>query len=202
MPRLIRLLLVAALACGTLAAGRPAFAADAPPSIAQFLKIRTPGAPDLLPDGSLLQRDWPDGVFQLYRVTPKAPGANASYAPDQVTRTALTNFPDGVAAFSLSPDGKRCLVMHARGGNENTQISLIDPMTNGIAPLTPIVANPKVQASVNAWLEDGSGFFYSANDESPNDFYLYRWDFATAKATKISSEPGDRKSTRLNPVTL
>ncbi|MFN8587355.1 MAG: S9 family peptidase [Candidatus Eisenbacteria bacterium] len=189
MSRLLRTLLALALLCGSLALGRAADAAAAP-SISQFLKIRTPGAPDLLPDGSLLQRDWPDGVWQLYRTTPKVPGANASYAPDQVTRTPLTNFPDGLAAFTLSPDGKRCLLMHARGGNENTQISLIDPLAPGIAPLTPIVANPKVQASVNAWLEDGSGFFYSANDESPNDFYLYRWDFAASKATKIWSEPG------------
>ncbi len=192
MSRFLRPLLAVALACGVLAAPRTTLGADAAasPTIQQFLKIRTPGAPDLLPDGSLLQRDWPNGVWQLYRTTPNAPGANASYAPGQVSRVALTDFPDGLAAFSLSPDGKRCLLMHARGGNENTQISLIDPMAPGIAPLTPIVANPKVQASVNAWLEDGSGFFYSANDESPNDFYLYRWDFATSKATKIWSEAG------------
>lgn len=192
MSRFIRTLLAVALASVTLAAPRATLGADAAaaPTIQQFLKIRTPGAPDLLPDGSLLQRDWPDGVFQLYRTTPRAAGTEASYAPGQTLRTALTNFPDGVSAFSLSPDGKRCLVMHARGGNENTQISLIDPMAPGIAPLTPIVANPKVQASVDAWLDDGSAFYYSANDESPNDFHLYRWDFATSKATKIWSEAG------------
>ena len=77
----------------------------------------------------------------------------------------LTDFPDGLSAYSLSPDGSRCLLMHARGGNENTQISIIDPMAPGIAPLTPVVANPRVQSRVNAWIRDGSGFFYSANDE-------------------------------------
>ena len=130
MSRFFRFVLLALFAFAAIVPAPPAHAADAP-SIAQFLKIRTPGLPDLLPDGSLLQRDWPDGVFQLYRTTPKVAGANASYAPGEVTRTQLTNFPDGVAGFSLSPDGKRCLVLHARGGNENTQISLIDPMTNG-----------------------------------------------------------------------
>lgn len=183
------LALLATLAFGALAPAPAATAADTP-SIAQFLKIRTPGVPVLLPDGSLLQRDWPDGVWQLYRVTPKNPGPDASYEPGNVTRTQLTNFPDGVSSFSLSPDGKRCVVLHARGGNENTQLSLIDPMAPGIAPLTPVLANPRVQAAVNAWLDDNSGFFYSANDESPNDFYLYRYDFATAKATKIWGEPG------------
>src|SRR5580765_5132544 len=150
----------------------PVWSAEAP-SITQFLKIRAGGLPVLLPDGSLLQRDWPDGVWQLYRITPKHPGPNASYAPDDVVRTKLTDFPDGIGAFSLSPDGKRCVIMHARGGNENSQLSSLDPMSPGIATLTPILANPPVQASVNAWFDDSSGFFYSANDESPNDFYLY-----------------------------
>ena len=80
----------------------PAATATDAPSIAQFLKIRTPGTPALLPDGSLLLRDWPDGVWQLYRVTPKNPGPNASYEPANVVRTQLTNFPDGVARFALS----------------------------------------------------------------------------------------------------
>lgn len=186
---LVTSILIAALAVAAFVPITAANADDAP-SIAQFLKIRTPGIPDILPDGSLLQRDWPNGVWQLYRTTPKNPGADASYAPGNVTRTQLTDFPDGVAAFSLSPDGSRCLLMHARGGNENTQISLIDPLAPGIAPLKPILANPRVQATVNAWLRDGSGFFYSANDESPNDFFLYRHDFATGKNTKILSEAG------------
>jgi dipeptidyl aminopeptidase/acylaminoacyl peptidase len=179
--------LAAGLAVTFAAAAAPAAEA---PTISQFLRIRTPGTPVQLPDGSLLQRDWPDGVWQLYRVTPKNPGAGASYAPDQAVRTKLTNFPDGLAGFSVSPDGKRCVLMHARGGNENTQLSLIDPMAPGIAPLTPVLANPRVQASVNEWAHDGSSFFYSANDDSPNDFHLYRWDFASGKATKVLAEAG------------
>lgn len=186
-------LLALAPALGPAEAGTGPADAGTPgdaPSIAQFLKIRTPGIPVILPDGSLLQRDWPDGIFQLYRVTPKNPGPNASYASDQVVRTKLTDFPDGLSGFSLSPDGKRCMLMHARGGNENTQLSLIDPMADGIAPLTPVLANPAVQARINAWLRDGSGFFYTANDESPNDFYIYLYEFATGKARKVLAEPG------------
>ncbi len=181
--------LLAAIALSVPAPAPAAPAADVP-SIAQFLKIRTPGTPVMLPDGSLLQRDWPDGIYQLYRTTPKNPGPGASYEAGQVVRTQLTDFPDGVSSFSLSPDGKRCVVLYGRGGNENTQLALIDPMSPGIAPLTPVLENPKAQARVNAWLRDGSGFFYSANDESPNDFYLYRYDLATGKARKILGEKG------------
>ncbi len=182
------LALFAVLMLSTLHA--PAMADATQPTIQQFLKIRTPAAPSLLPDGSLLYRDWPDGVWQLYRAVPKN-AANTSYGPGEVTVTKLTNFPDGLAAYSLSPDGKRVVLMHARGGNENTQLTLLDPMAAPGAPTTPILANPKVQARLNLWAHDGSFIVYSANDESPEDFYLYRYDFATAKATKILSEKGD-----------
>jgi hypothetical protein len=133
MSRLSSLFRSIALALVLACSAIPAWSADASaPSISQFLKIRAGGTPVLLPDGSFLQRDWPDGVWQLYRVTPKNPGPNASYAPNDVVRTQLTNFPDGIGAYSLSPDGKRCVIMHARGGNENTQLSSLDPLSPGM----------------------------------------------------------------------
>ena len=168
-------------------------AADSPsrPTIQQFLEIRTPGAPVILPDGSLLLRDWPDGVRQLYRVVPKSQGtAGPSYRPGDVTTLRLTDFPDGLADFTLSPDGRKVILSHARGGNENTQLTLLDPLAEPGKALTPLFSNPKVQATANAWLRDGSGFIYSANDESPNDFYLYRYDFATGRATRLLGEAG------------
>jgi dipeptidyl aminopeptidase/acylaminoacyl peptidase len=172
----------------------PATAAtDSPPrpTIQQFLKIRTPGAPVILPDGSLLLRDWPDGVRQLYRVVPRTRDAQGpSYRPGDVTTSCLTDFPDGLADFSLSPDGSKAILSHARGGNENTQLTLLDPLAEPGKGLTPLYSNPKVQATVNAWLRDGSGFIYSANDESPNDFHLYRYDFASGRATRLLGAAG------------
>ena len=55
------LTLLAGLAFGVGLLAGPALAGDdsgSAPTIQQFLKIRTPGAPVILPDGSLLQRDW------------------------------------------------------------------------------------------------------------------------------------------------
>ena len=69
MSRLIPISLFAILGFIGPVSAVPAHASEAP-TISQFLKIRTPGIPRLLPDGSLIQRDWPDGVWQLYRVTP------------------------------------------------------------------------------------------------------------------------------------
>ena len=40
------------------------------------------------------------------------------------------------------------------------------------------------------WLRDGSGFIYSANDENPNDFHLYRYDLASKKATRLYAAEG------------
>src|SRR4029450_9372943 len=124
----------------------------------QFLKIRTPAAPDLLPDGSLLVRDWPDGVWQLYRVRPGAPGPSAAA---EAKTEKLTDFPDGLSRFSSSPDGKYVVLMHGRGGDENTQLTLVDLADP--ARRIPVLADPKVQAGVNVWLRDVSGFLYSAN---------------------------------------
>ena len=39
-------------------------------------------------------------------------------------------------------------------------------------------------------MRDGSGFIYSANDESPNDFHLYRYDLASKKATRLYAAEG------------
>ncbi len=190
----MRRLVLAALTLTVVLSAPPAAAAtDSParPTIQQFLRIRTPGAPVILPDGSLLLRDWPDGVRQLYRVVPKLrDGQEPSYQPGEATTLRLTDFPDGLSGFSLSPDGSKVILSHARGGNENTQLTLLDPLAEPGKGLTPLFANPKAQAAVNAWLRDGSGFVYSANDESPNDFYLYRYDFATGRTTRLLGESG------------
>lgn len=161
----------------------------AKPSIQQFLKIRTPRSPVPLPDGSLLVIDRPDGIFQLYRHVPNQAGSDQALRPENVTRTRLTDYPDGLSAFSVSPDGKWIVLMHARGGNENTQLTLLD-LAGGAAATTPILSNPAAQAAVNLWFLDGSGIIYSANDESPTDFYLYRWDMASRKATKLLGREG------------
>jgi dipeptidyl aminopeptidase/acylaminoacyl peptidase len=190
-PVLAALSLVLSLAWMAPPSAAAATGASFGPTIQQFLRIRTPGAPVILPDGSLLLRDWPDGVYQLYRVVPGGQGAAApSYRPGDVTRVQLTDLPDGAAGFTVSPDGKQVIVSYARGGNENTQLALLDPLADPPKGLTPLTSNPKVQASVNLWLRDGTGVVYSANDESPNDFTLYLHDFASGRTKKLLGQPG------------
>ena len=187
--RLIVQTLTLALAC---AAGftPAALGAPAPPTISQFLRIRVPGAPAMLPDGSLLLRDWPDGVFQLYRVTPRPAAGVLSYQPGEATFTRLTDYADGLAGFTVSRNGRWVVLAHAVGGNENTQLSLLDLQAPAGSPTVPVIENPKVQAAVNLWLRDDSGFLYTANDESPSDFHVYRYDLATRRTTRLLGEEG------------
>jgi dipeptidyl aminopeptidase/acylaminoacyl peptidase len=194
-----RFLAIASAALALLGTGAAASAQTGPsasarggvPSIEPFLRIRTPSGPQFLADGSLVVRDWPDGVWQAYRVVAgRDASGNESFAPGVAAFTRLTDFPDGVQRVAVSPDGKRVVVHHAPGGNENAQLSLLDPHAPPGRNLTPILADPKVQASLNEWLRDGSGFLYSANADSPTDFHLYRWDFTTATATRVLAEAG------------
>jgi dipeptidyl aminopeptidase/acylaminoacyl peptidase len=177
---------LSAVMCSEDAAAQPLGETGDRPTLEQFLKIRVPATPVMLPDGSILMQDWPDGIWQLYRVVPKGD----SYASGEATFTKLTEFPDGLSSFSVSPDGKKVVLANAPGGNENTQLTLLDLSAAGM-PRSPIVANLRVQAKLDSWLPDSSGVIYSANDESPSDFYLYKFDFATGKATKLLARPGD-----------
>lgn len=156
------------IAAGVMALGSLAQAQG----IEQFLKIRTPGAATIAPDGTLYVRDWPQGIFQLFRAV------EGVARPGGATRQ-LTHFPDGLSGYSLSPDGTKILLLHAVGGNENTQISLLDPeFEGGSGRIVAVRHDPKVQHALNFWRPDSRGFVYTANDASPSDFYIYRFDFS------------------------
>ena len=154
----------------------------APPTMEQFLKIRAPNMPDLAPDGTLYVRDWPDGVQHLYS---RAPGSHANAPYKRLTDGS--KFKDGIGGFSISPDGKHVIISAAPGGNEQFQLYDLDPATGEIKDL---LIDPSVVYSLNAWLRDSSGFLYSANDTSPADFHLYRYDFNGGKRTKLLGKAG------------
>jgi len=166
---------------------------DTRAALEKFFKVRAPGSVSLAPDGSVYVRDWPDGINQLYRIPAGTPGTPGEALPKSAVR--LTDYKDGLASYTLSHDGTKALLQFSQGGNENNQISLLDPAANGgKGAITPLLANTKVQYSVNRWLHDGSGFLFTGNDESPNDFYIYRWDFTAnggkGAATKVLGREG------------
>ena len=131
----------------SLVASSATLAAPESPTIAQFLSIRTPGSVDIAPDGTVYFRDWPDGVNQLYR----RPANSAPTAPAK----RLTDYADGLSSYSLAPNGKWITLSAAVGGNEDTNVWLLNTSTDEIKP---ILQNSAVQFSVNTWLQDSSGF--------------------------------------------
>ncbi|MDX2147245.1 MAG: S9 family peptidase [Planctomycetota bacterium] len=157
----------------------------APPDRARlesYLKIRAPGSAVLDQQGTLFVRDWPKGVWQIYRVE----GDKAT--PDAKT-TALTSFRDGASGFSLSPDASKILVAAATGGDENTRLYLVDPKATQADPKV-LLEKPRTMFTLNLWLDDSSGFIYTANDDSPTDFHIYRYSFADGSSTKLVARPG------------
>jgi protease II len=149
------------------------------PSIERFMKIRAPSHPTLSADGALYVIDWPDGINQLYR---REPGA-AVDAP----MSRLTDLKDGIRGFALSPDDRTIIVSAAIGGSEQDDLFRIDAASGA---MTPLLQNPNVVFGFQRWLADSSGFIYTANDTSPADFHIYRFDLATGSSTKLLGEAG------------
>ncbi len=170
------------------------------PDIEQFMRIRVPGAVSLTADGTMYVRDWPDGVYQIYRVEPE--DGRLPVAGPGATMTRLTSFKDGASSYSVSPDGSRILLQAAEGGNENDQIfqilpgeiSASDAGKDVSALVKPILTKPKVVHSLNTWLHNADGFVYTAKDQSPEDFYIYTWVFSGPTAgtsTRVLGEKGN-----------
>lgn len=158
------------------------------PDIERFLRVRAPGEASVAPDGTVFVRDWPDGVSQLYR----AEGAIASPGGPMVR---LTDFPDGLSGFSIAPDGSRILLLHQVGGNENMQISMLDPDGGDAPKVVPVLADRRVRFALSFWIPDASGFVYTANSVEPNDFSIFRFDFdpsgaAVGRSTLLLHRPG------------
>jgi dipeptidyl aminopeptidase/acylaminoacyl peptidase len=205
--RTLRIVVAAGLAMsvGMLASGQVAVGAarDAAvtsawdggsPSIAQFLKIRVPGAAIEVDAKTMYVTDWPDGVTQLYKVV--GAGDGPLVADKSATYVKITEFPDGISGATVSPDGKTMLATAARGGNERTQVYLVKPAAGAgeKSEVTPLITNEKANIAPAFWFKDSTGFVYVANDTSPNDFYIYRYDLGAdgkGKSTLLLGKPGN-----------
>lgn len=161
-------------------------------SVERMLKIGVPVSPVIGPGGEAFMRERYKGVFQLFR---RPAGVAPGGAMDR-----LTNFTDGVGGFSLSPDGKTLLFTAARGGSEQTRVYRLDAATTQVVDETapPLLApgdgtpaaRGGVQYAPGAWLRDSSGFFYRANDATPANFHLYRYDLASGTRTAVLQREG------------
>lgn len=166
-----------------IAFAAPLALAQQAPTIEPYIKVRAPVAATLSPDGDLYTIDWPSGVRQLFRTTP---GGDTK---------ALTDLEDGVSSYALSPDGEQIILSASIGGSEQDDLFLLDADTGAS---TTLFSNPRVVYRFHFWFDDNSGFVYSANDDSPDDFHLYRYNLDTKSATKLLAKEGSWSADDVN----
>ncbi len=110
------------------------------------------------------------GEPQLYRIT-------ESGWPYQ-----LTTFQDGFSGFTLSRNGHVAIVEAAVGGDENSQLYLMDTKTGRILKLTD---KPGIRFGSVVWSRDDSKIYYRSNEENGTDFFIYEMNVTSGKTKKI-----------------
>jgi dipeptidyl aminopeptidase/acylaminoacyl peptidase len=148
------------------------------PDIATFMQIGACALQDVNWDGQdVYFSSAMSGVSQTYRLTPEG-------WPYQ-----LTTFEDGVGFFALSPSGKLAVVGASVGGNEQSQLFLMDTRTGRMTQLTD---KPTVQFGSIAWAPDSRTFYFRSNEIKATDFYIFACDVSTGTYSVIF---GDSVST-------
>lgn len=147
------------------------------PSVRQFVQIKWPRAGRLAPDGTFYFIHNPDGLFQLY--------ARPSGAKDA---RKLTDFPDGISSYTVSEDGKWIALTAAIGGNEQSDIYLMETANGNLRAL---FAHPDVVFGSIVWRRDSRGFAFKANDASRSDFHVYLYDLDKNATRPILVQSGD-----------
>jgi dipeptidyl aminopeptidase/acylaminoacyl peptidase len=148
--------------------------AAGPYDVARYLNIRSAIAPAYSP-GS-------DDVAYLTNTTGtnqvwKSP-ARGGY-PEQ-----LTFFDDRVQEMAWSPRGDVILFTKDQGGDERSQLYLMDPDGQVIVPLTQ---NPKAIFRFGDFSRDGAWICYSSNERDPHYFDVYVMELATRRARRLLS---------------
>jgi dipeptidyl aminopeptidase/acylaminoacyl peptidase len=137
-----------------------ASAPDTIPDIETFMQIGYAGDPQISADGTTLYfLSGLTGANQVFRLLPDG-------WPYQ-----LTVFPDGTDYFVASPDGAWVVVGASRGGNERSQIYLMDGRTGRLRRMTD---RPEARYLTPIWAPDASCILYASNEANGRDFHIYR----------------------------
>ncbi|MBK6909367.1 MAG: S9 family peptidase [bacterium] len=141
------------------------------PDIATFLQISNWSPAGNSWDGKdVYVMSSASGESQVYRITENG-------WPYQ-----LTTFEDGIEGFDLARNGHVAIISASVGGDENSQLYLMDVKTGQILKLTN---QPKVQFGSVVWQRDDSKIFYTSNEENGTDFFVYEMNITTGATKKI-----------------
>jgi dipeptidyl aminopeptidase/acylaminoacyl peptidase len=94
----------------------------------------------------------------------------------------LTTFEDGIDFFTLSWGGELGIVGASVGGSEDAQLYLMDTRTGQLHQLTD---RERIRYGSVVFSRDDGSIFYYSNEENGRDFFIYRMDLSTGKATKV-----------------
>ncbi len=146
------------------------------PDIDTFMKIGYCSTPQInKATGELFFTSPMSGVLQVYRLTEKG-------WPYQ-----LTLFDDGIDWYSLSQDGQKMVVGASTGGSEDAQLFYMNSFTGQIRQLT---FTPSVRYAQAVWNKSGDGFYFYANLDSPEDFFVYFYDVTNDSIITVFDKPG------------
>ncbi|MCB9365860.1 MAG: S9 family peptidase [Calditrichaeota bacterium] len=172
MKKLVIFLLVA-FAAAALADTPPTMLSEGKyiPDIGTFLQIGNWSSAGNSWDGKdVYVTSSASGESQVYRIT------------DSGWPYQLTTFEDGIDGFTLSRNGHAAIVEASVGGDENSQLYLMDTHTGQLAKLTN---RPEIQYGSVVWAQDDSKIYYRSNEENGTDFFIYEMSVTTGESKKV-----------------
>jgi len=145
--------------------------------IQSMLDLRAPGTGLLAPDGKRLFFSWRvSGSDQVWRLD----------GPDRFP-VQMTGGEDRTLPLAVTPDGKWLVVSRDRKGEENPGIYL-QPVGGGALKMVQHL--PKVQSRFGAVSRDSRFLYFTANDQKPDSYAVYRYDIASGEKQQVFNEAG------------
>lgn len=155
-------------------------------TIQNYLNIRAASSPQFSPDSkrvAFLSNQ--SGTTQIYIV------AASGSEPKQ-----LTSYEDNISFVEFSPTSELILFGKASGGDENSQLFVMNADGSNVRQLTN---DPSVRHNFGAFTRDGSRIFYASNKRDRNYFDVYAMDVATGKETLIYQQDGANSVAAVSP---
>jgi len=109
----------------------------------------------------------------------------------------LTVFQDGVDMAVPSRDGRWVLIGASIGGNEQSQLYLMDGRTGALDALTD---TPQFRHLRPLWGHDGRTIFYPSNEANGRDFHVYRREIPHGEPAPVLERPGFHSVTDVDPT--
>ncbi len=141
-------------------------------TIKDFLEVQSAGDASFSPDGSqvayLSNRT---GTSQIFLV------ATDGAEPEQIT-----DFGDHISFVRFSPTQNVLLFGKAEGGNEQTQLYLLDLGDRSIVNVTNA---PNTRHDVGSWSSDGKRICFASNERNGADFDVYVMDVVSLEKRRV-----------------